>query len=765
MSPSLRRSWRSRSTAAAFVVFGAALIAPALGCGDDGTEPPLGEVTDPLAWIDPRIGTGGLGFGYGSSFVGAAMPHGLAKIGPDTDGPFGTVSFQHYSGYWAGDDKIQSFSHVHLHGAGLGDYGTLAVMPTHAFDPQVTSAAGYEQRFMNEVARPGAYAVELGDGIAVELVATTHGAAERYDFGGADGWIVVDLGKALGGAVESSSLAVDAAGQTVTGQLHHTGSMSGNYGGYELFFALRAHTAWTEHQVWQDGPAAPGDAATGTAVGVALHFPAGAPVELQVGISLVSIAGARANLDAELPAWDLAATRAAAEAAWRAVTGVVLVTDGTPAERRVFYTSLYHAFLMPTVISDVDGSYRLAGVVDPLTTTGRQMSDLSLWDTYRTVHPLYDWLNLDSARDAVRSLAAFGSGLGAFPRWPIAIGEGGAMLGASAEIAVGDAVVKGVVDVGDVDWPRLRAAAMDPVAPAGGRGGRSGVEAYMQFGYVPSSGGRSVSTTTEFAHDDFALAAVARAAGATADADALTQRRLGWRELFDPSVGFLRGRAEDGSFPSGAFDPTDMTDEYAEANAWHSLWMAGAHDPDGLAMLFGGRDAAVAKLTEFFTLAKDDWDHADPSAANFPRPYYWHGNEPDLVAPFLFAQLGRPDLTQEWARWVMTTQYSDLPEGVAGNDDGGTLGSWYVFAALGLYPVPGSDRYVVSAPLFPRARVVVGGHELVIEAPDAGVDHPYVAGLTVDGVAVPTPELRHDQLLTAHEVRFEMSETPTMWGR
>jgi predicted alpha-1,2-mannosidase len=242
-------------------------------------------------------------------------------------------------------------------------------------------------------------------------------------------------------------------------------------------------------------------------------------------------------------------------------------------------------------------------------------------------------------------------------------------------------------------------------------------------------------------------------------------RRLGWRQLFDASVGFLRGRAIDGSFPAGEFDPTDMTDEYAEANAWHSLWMAGAHDADGLAMLFGGRDGAVTKLTELFTLTKADWESSDPSAANFPRPYYWHGNEPDIVAPVLFAQLGRPDLAQEWTRWVMTTHYADTPEGVAGNDDGGTLGGWYVFAALGVYPIPGSDRYVVLAPLFPRARVVVGGHELIVEAPGASPEVKYVAAVTLDGVAITTPELTHAQLTSAHELRFELTDAPTTWGR
>lgn len=734
----------------AFLVFGLGASGAVAACGGAGDDGPPVEVADPVPLVDPRIGAGGLGFAYGSAFVGACVPNGLVKVGPDTDGPFGTVSFQHYSGYWAGDDKVQAFTHLHLHGAGLADYGVVGIMPTTAWDPSKTAIADYEARFTNEVARPGWYSLELDGGIAVDVTATAHTAAERYTFASGPQWIVIDPQKHLGGDVMNASLAVDEANHRITGELHHAGGMSGNYGGYDLYFAIEFSGAWMALD--QTQPLLYG-----------VEFPAGAPVELHVGVSLVSAAGALANLDAELPAtsWDFAATAAAAQQAWRDRLGVVKLTGGTDAEQRTFYTSLYHAFLMPSEISDADGSYRLVGVADPLTIpAGRMLSDLSLWDTYRTANPLYDWLAPDAARDVVGSLVAFGSGLGAFPRWPIAIGESGTMLGASAEVVIGDAVAKGVVDASTVDYPRMRAEAMDAVAPPGGRGGRGGVESYLMYGYVPSTDGRSVSATTEFAHDDFALATIARAVGEDADADALMARRLGWRMLFDPSVGFLRGRAIDGSFPAGDFDPTDQTDEYAEADAWQSLWMAGAHDPDGLAGLFGGPAGAVDKLTEMFTLTRTDWEQSDPSAANFPRKYYWHGNEPDLDAPFLFAQLGRPDLAQEWTRWVMTTHYSDQPDGVAGNDDGGTLGSWYVFAALGLYPIPGSDRYVVTGPLFPRARIVVDGHELVIDAPAASAETPYVRSITIDGVPLATPEITHAQLLAAHTIAFEMAASP-----
>jgi putative alpha-1,2-mannosidase len=206
-----------------------------------------------------------------------------------------------------------------------------------------------------------------------------------------------------------------------------------------------------------------------------------------------------------------------------------------------------------------------------------------------------------------------------------------------------------------------------------------------------------------------------------------------------------------------------MLDDYAEANAWQSLWMTGLHDPDGLAEILGGRDAAVDKLTDFFEQAKDDWDTSGPTA--FPRPYYWHGNEPDINAPFIFAQLGRPDLTQQWVRWIADTLYTDQPDGIQGNDDGGTLGSWYVLATLGLFPISGADGYVLGAPRFPRARVVIGGHELVIEADGISDAAMYVDAVYLDDTPIDAPALSQADLTRAASLRFVMSAQPTSWGR
>jgi predicted alpha-1,2-mannosidase len=735
-----------------------AVVVVLFACGDN-SEPPLPEVTSAAAWVDPRIGTGGLGFAHGSCFVGPVAPHGLAKPGPDTNGPFGTINFQHYSGYFAEDDRIQGFSQVHLHGTGATDYGVLSLMPTLAFDPAKTRVVDYETRFAKEDERALAayYGVTLANGIDVELTASTRVAVHRYTLPAA-GAVVIDLAKVLsGGKVTAATITLDAAAHEVTGQLHHVGGMSDGYGGYTLYFVARASQAWSEHWTWAMGATSNATTATGENVGAALALPAGTTT-IAIGLSFVSLDGARKNLDAEVPVLDFDTVRGNTYAAWNQLLGAVLLTGGTEAQRRTFYTSYYHAFLMPTVIGDVDGTYRLAGK-DPVVAQGwQQLSDLSLWDTYRTVVSLHAWLAPESARNMARSLVAFGADLGIFPKWPIAIGEAGTMLGASAEIAIADAVTRGVQGTGaEQAWPLMRAAAMDPVAPPAGRAGRNDVDVYMQHGYVPNTRGRSVSMTAEYSHDDYALAQLADALGHAADRDALMERRKGWRMLYDPAVGFLRGRNPDGSFPGGSFDSLIWLDEYAEANAWQSLFEPGIHDPEGMAEILGGTDAAIAKLTEFFDKAKQEWDTGDEAAANFPRKYYWHGNEPDLNAPYLFLQLGRPDLTYKWARWVIETMYSDQPDGVAGNDDGGTLGAWYVLSTLGLYPIAGSDRWIVAAPLFPKARILVGGRELVIEASGSG---KYVASVELDGVPLEVLELSHAQLTSASSLRFVLSNDP-----
>jgi predicted alpha-1,2-mannosidase len=337
------------------------------------------------------------------------------------------------------------------------------------------------------------------------------------------------------------------------------------------------------------------------------------------------------------------------------------------------------------------------------------------------------------------------------------------MIGAPAELVVSDAYQKGVTQFdAEAAYAILRAAAADAPAPMGGRGGRDHVEDYLRLGYVPSYVGGSVSWTTEYARGDYALGQLAQALGHPADAQQFAERSHNYRNLYDAGSGFLRARAGDGTFDWRAYDPTKYLDGYVEANGWQSLWM-NDHDADGMVALLGGREPFVTKLNQMFEQTRSEWEAYDQAAPQFgsEQPsYYWPGNEPDIHAAYLFAQAGHPELTARWVRWLMATQFRDVAAGLPGNDDGGTMSAWYVFSALGIFPVAGSDHYVLGAPLFPRIEVALSSGPLTIEAPGVSAERPYVQAITLDGVPLSAATLRHSELRGGRTLHFTMGAQP-----
>ncbi len=744
------------------------------GGGGSNVDPPLRD-SPPVPPV--FMGSGGFAYAFGSAFPGAAAPQGMAKVGPDTSGPWGTINFLHYSGYWYGDDTVRGFSHMHLHGTGATDYGVLAFMPTDGFDATKVNADGYQSHFdkTTEIGTPGFYGVTLDKGnIKAEITATIHGAHHRYTYpaGASAASVVFDLDHHLsGGSVTDAEFELDTSKNLITGRLHSMGGMSGGFGGYDVYFAARTKAAWKDSQVWHDGMApAAGTSAQGATVGLALSFDAPTePVEVQVGISLVSADGALGNLTAELPNWDFDGTKAATAAAWATLTGKVKVTGGTQVQQDMLTGALYHAYLMPTIQSDTDGAYR--GMDDHVgkVTGFNYVSDMSLWDTYRTLHPLYALITPDRDLDAVQSLHQKAKDGGFFPRWPIAFGEAGTMIGASAEIVLSDAYLKGIQGFdAEGAYSILRAAAMDPTAPPGGRGGRDHVESYMKYGYVPADEtGGSVSHTTEYANDDLALAAFADALGHADDASALRTRAKGYKQLLDPANNLLWAKNSDGTWASSHADPTFFGPDYVEANAWQSMWMV-ASDIEKLAEAAGGKEKLIATLEQMFESAKADFaaiDFTQPLTYGAQRPYYWGANEPDINAPYVFAQLGRPDLTQKWAVWARETLYTPGADCLPGNDDGGTMSAWWIFSSLGFYPIVGTDKYIVGSPLFPHAEVEVPGGTFTVEAKGVSPENIYVQSAKLNGKTLDTAELGHTDLKPGGSLELVMGPHPSEWGQ
>lgn len=748
-----------------------------LSCAARDARPPAFEVASPAGYVNPFVGSGGNGFGHGANSPAALAPNGFVKVGPDTNGPFGLAIFLHYSGYWYGDDRIRGFSQIHLMGTGSPDYGLLSLMPVPAFKTEHITAEGRESTFAkaSERASPGYYAATLDNGgIGVELTATTRVAHHRYSFakGTQSGDVVLDLDHTLSeGRVHDAELTLLPAERRFEGRLRATGNMTGRYGGFTLYFAGRTRASWTESTTWGGDGLQPGGTRTsGRRIGAALKFDVsnGAPVEVQVALSMVSAAQARKNLEAETPTFDFDGTHAKTRAQWDALLSRVRVSGGTEAQRGRFYTALYQAFLMPSIQSDVDGQYRGFDGAVHIATGHQSMTDLSMWDTYRTTHPLYAWLFPELARDAVRSLLNMARQSGRFPKWPCGPGDSGSMIGAPAEIVIADAYLRGVTDFEAREaYDRMRAAALDPTPPPGGRGGRENFETYSRLGYVTADQGGSVSRTGEYAHADFALGNLAEALGQRADAARLHERSRGYRQLFDPAYGLMRAKSSSGAF-SDPFDPVDMTlPAYVEANAWQSTWL-GTHDMEGFMGLFGGADGFVTQLRALFENAKAELDGRDPNdllKALLPPPYYWHGNQPAIHAAYLFTLAGRPELTTDWVSWILRTHYKLAPDGLPGNDDGGTMSSWLVFSMLGVYPIPGSDRLIVGAPRFPKVRIRMGNKELAIEANGLSEANRYVQRVWVNGVEWTEPTLPQRELGAGASLRFTMGAEPTRWVR
>lgn len=715
--------------------------------------------------VDPAIGTGGFGFAYGAAFFGAAAPHGLVKVGPDTTGDFGESRIVHNSGNWFEDPTILCFSHTHLHGTGVPEGGVVALMPTTSYSPESPRAVDYRATRVDEEAHPGSYRVRLQEpDIEVEFAATTHAAHHRITFpdGTEDAVVVIDLARTITeGEVTHATLArVNAT--TLRGSLHTIGSLSPP-GGYDVFFVIAADSEFDVDAVADDVDVDLGaGAADGVTVRAALHLgarDAAHPLQLRVGLSYVDEDGAAQNLETELPGFDHDAATTTAEDAWRALLGHVRVDGGSDDDRTIFASALYRSFLMPTVMSDVDQRWRGPDGVIRTADGFRMMTDLSLWDTYRSVQPLYALVAKESARDVALSLVAFTEVLDFAPLWPMATGDAAVMIGSPGEVTLADALARGAVDADVLAsvWPILRRNALDfDVEPEHGRQGRNDAGIYDALGYVPTTRRASVSSTLEYNIDDQALAVIADAMGAGDDAARLRERAAGWRLLYDDEAGFLRGRDESGAFSvfDGAdFDPENFGEDYVEADAWQSLFPM--NDVEGMKAVYGDADGVRAKLRLLLDNTIADWATRDPAGDLFgvsPLPFHWQGNEPSVHVSALPYDVDDRDLGFEFVTFVMETQYGPTPEGVPGNDDGGATSAWWVEAALGLHPIAGTDQWVLGTPRFQRVEIDVDNDEVLAIVGSA--DGSVARSVAKDGDVVGA-RIGHAELAAGGELVFK----------
>jgi len=721
---------------------------------------------DLCSYVDPFIGTGG----HGHTFPGATVPFGMVQLSPDT----AVAGWDACSGYHHDHDSILGFSHTHLSGTGIIDLldvlvvpasGSVRLQPGSLEHPE----GGYRSRFdhADEQASPGYYRVLLKDsGIEAELTATARAGLHRYRFAQeGPGHLLIDLSHGAQDPDDVPTRITDASLRTIGNNLLIGGRRVQQYaGGRVIYFALQVSRPFAAVELYSNDQGLPAGSidAHGSRLKCVLHFPDAhaAPLLVKVGISAVDTNGALRNLQTEIPEWDFDGVRSAARASWEQELGRISIQGGTDAERRIFYTALYHATLAPTLFSDVDGRYRaMDTVVRRLPHGANNYSTYSLWDTYRALHPLFTLIQRERTTDLIAGLVRMGeeSPLGP-PVWPLQGIETRCMIGWHSAVVIAEAYAKGLSGIDYTRaWAVFRKRAFENPA--------DGVGQYSTLGFIPSDTvEEAVSKTLEYAYDDWAMATLADAAGATDDAKALRLRSHNYRNLFDRKVGFIRPRLTDGRWAE-PFDPRAMGHsarwrDFTECNSWQATFM-NQHDVPSYIEMFGGPAAFEHKLDELFTTSSELPADAPPDIAGLVGQYA-HGNEPSHHIAYLYAYCGAHHKTQARVRMLLATMHRAAPDGIAGNEDCGQMSAWYLMSALGLYAVdPVSARYVFSSPLFDRAELQVApGHTLTIEAHNNGPGHPYIQSVHWNGRSYSKAWISHAELASGGHLVFELGPKP-----
>jgi predicted alpha-1,2-mannosidase len=726
---------------------GSIMIIAALSSGSPGKD------SDPSGFVDPFIGTGG----HGHTYPGAIMPFGMVQLSPDTR----LAGWDGCSAYHYSDSVVFGFSHTHLSGTGASDYGDILFMPTtgsvklergDAADP----ASGYCSRFRHETetASPGLYGVTLDDyGISVGLTVTRRVGFHRYVFPESDSAnVVIDL--------THRDRVVDSGIRFVSDTEIEGFRRSKAWAeDQRIYFVARFSRPFGARGVASDGELRPGARrAGGTDVKAFVSYDtkSGDEILVKVALSAVSCEGARKNLESEVPGWDFERTALAARSGWNESLGRIRIEGGTGDQRTVFYTALYHAMLAPNLFMDVDGAYLGRDLEAHHAEGFEYYTVFSLWDTYRAEHPLLTIIEPERTVDFLKTFIAQYEQGGLLPVWELAANETFCMIGYHAVPVIADAYVKGIRG--------FDAAAALEAMKASAMQDHFGLGLYREHGYIPSEGeGESVSKTLEYAYDDWCIAQMAGELGEEDDYLTYIQRAQYYRNLFDPSTGFMRARYNGGWY--APFDPYEVNFNYTEANAWQYAFYV-PHDIGGLIGLMGGRERFAERLDGLFAAPKELTGRGQPDITGMIGQYA-HGNEPSQHMAYLYSYAGMPWRTQEAVRHIMDELYTTGPGGLCGNEDCGQMSAWYVLSALGFYPVtPGSDLYVIGSPLFERAVIDVGGGKsFVVEAKGASAENRYISSAALDGKLYTKSYIRHRDIVAGGVLVFDMAAEPNPeWG-
>ena len=731
---------------------------------------------DYSVFVNPFIGTGG----HGHTFPGAVVPHGMIQPSPDTriDG------WDACSGYYYEDSTINGFSHTHVSGTGCCDYGDVLLMPTvgeqryQTTDPQSQQLA-YSSAFSheNETAEPGYYSVFLDTyQVKAEISATKRGAIHRYTFPeSSEAGFILDLDYSLQRQTNSDM------GIEVISDTEICGHKKTTYWAFDQYINFYAkfskpfsYTLVTDSITMDNGKRLP-------VCKVLLHFNTtkDEQVLVKVGISAVDIAGARKNVESEIPGWDFDKVRKNARSAWNQYLSKIDITTPDKDDKTIFYTALYHTAISPNLFTDADGRYlgmdlevHQGDTINPLYTV------FSLWDTFRALHPLMTIIDPDLNNQFINSLIKKHQEGGIYPMWDLGSNYTGTMIGYHAVPVIVDAYMKGYrnFDAKEAYKASLRAAEYDTTGikcPALVLPHLMPKAKYYKnaIGYIPCDReNESVAKALEYAYDDWCIYKLAKELKRPKkEINLFAKRAMNYKNLFDKESKLMRGRNEDGTFQS-PFSPLKWGDAFTEGNSWHYTWSV-FHDPQGLIDLMGGKEMFVTMMDSVFAVPPVFDDsyygqviHEIREMTVMNMGNYAHGNQPIQHMIYLYDYAGQPWKAQYWLRQVMDRMYTPGPDGYCGDEDNGQTSAWYVFSALGFYPVcPGTDEYIVGAPLFKKATLhFENGNSLVIDAPNNSKKNFYVNSMNVNGTDYTKNYLRHEELFKGGIIKVDMSNQPNM---
>ncbi len=735
-----------------------------------------------VPFVKPIIGTQRMGHTY----PGATVPFGMVQLSPDTDtipfevnGKYNPDVYKYCAGYQYDDRTIVGFSHTHFSGTGHSDLGDFLLMPTvgelklnpgTAADP----ASGFRSTFShsNETAEAGYYKVLLDKyNITAELTATTRVGIHQYTFPASDqAHIILDLVSGIYNYEEKNvwTYVQVLNDSTVTGYRQTNGwartrteyfamvfSKPFVQYGSKSFSKLAYRGFWGKFDQNKNFPEIAGK-------NIRMYFDfktkAGEKIMVKLALSPVSTNGALNNIRTEAPGWDFEMMKARAQSQWNKELNKIVI-DAGKEDKENFYTAMYHAFINPTVYMDVNGDYKGLDQQVHHATGFINYTTFSLWDTYRALHPLFSIIQPKRNNDMIRSMMEHydQSSLHMLPVWSNSANDNWCMTGYHSVAVIADAIVKGnaLFDT---------KKALDACVTTARHRNYEGIGQYMDKGYIAADrNGTSASTTLEYAYDDWAIAQAAKKLKRMDIYDEFIKRSGNYKNVFDPAVGFMRARMQDGSFKKD-FDPLSTNNQgFVEGNSWnYSLFVP--HDPAGLISMMGGKKRFTEHLDSLFTMNLPDAFFAETEDITRDGIIggYVHGNEPSHHVAYLYNWTDAPWKTQERTRMILGMQYKSAPDGLGGNDDTGQMSAWYIFSTIGFYPVaPGSDQYSITSPAVNAATLKLeNGKTFAVEAIGQSPKNVYIQKMELNGKPLNRLYITHAEIMKGGKLVYYLGDKP-----